>query len=250
MRSSIRITVHGLKRLHVGGGREQGRDLTRVISPSTHVRLGGLLYVVSVVQFYVGFVVTALHYGPPGYDPLNDSISDLQAVHCGDFQGAYVCSPFHLVANASVIVLGLFLLLGTLLSRPGLPKHGSMLAGSGLLIIAAVGAIANGFTPEDVTATGDALTALVAFLGANLGLIQIGRMMSEDPRWRGFSLYSMISGIVGLLALVLYLAGIVGVNGSGLIEWIIVVPVTVWMLVVGIRIVYASPAETHSSSGQ
>jgi hypothetical membrane protein len=224
--------------------------VTRVVGPFTHVRLGGLLYVVSVVQFYVGFVVVALHYGPPGYDPLNDSISDLQAVHCGDLQGAYVCSPFHLVANASVIVLGLFLLLGTLLSRPTLPKHGSLLAGSGLLIIAAVGAIGNGFTPEDVTATGDALTALVAFLGANLGLIQIGRMMSGDPRWRGFRLYSMISGIVGLLALVLYLGDIVGVNGSGLIEWIIVVPVTIWMLVAGIRITYvSSPAEAHSSSG-
>jgi hypothetical membrane protein len=197
------------------------------------VRYGAFLYVLGAVQFVVGIVVAALYYGPPRYNIQGNSISDLQAVNCGLFQGSQVCSPLHLIANSSVTLLGLLLVLGTLLIRARFPTGRRRTIALGLLVIGGLGAAANGFTPEDVTLAGDTLTALIAFLGANLGLVQVGRLMARDPGWGRFRLYTEISGVVGLVALILYGANTTGPLGAGVMEWLIVVPVFVWVLVIG-----------------
>jgi hypothetical membrane protein len=197
------------------------------------VRYGAFLYVLGAVQFVVGMVVAALYYGPPRYDIQRNSISDLQAVNCGLFQGSQVCSPLHLIANSSVTLLGLLLVLGTLLIRTRFPAGRRRTIALGLLVVGGLGAAANGFTPEDVTLAGDTLTALIAFLGANFGLVQVGRLMARDPGWGRCRLDTEISGVVGLVALILYGANITGPLGAGVMEWLIVVPVTVWVLVIG-----------------
>ena len=195
---------------------------------------GAAIYVVGVVQFFMGIFVTASRYGPPSYSPLVDTISDLQAVNCGIFQGIEVCSPLHVIANSSVAVLGLSLVLGSLLIRPAFPASGRRSAAIGLLVAAGMATLANAFTPEDVTLMGDVITALVAFLGANFGLIQIGRVMSEDSVWGYFRFFTTALGIVGLAGLILDGAGLAGPLGTGGNEWLIVAPILVWAFVVGI----------------
>jgi hypothetical membrane protein len=200
------------------------------------VRYGAFFYVLAAVQFITSMIVAALYYGPPSYDIQRNSISDLQASNCGMFQGSQVCSPLHLIANSSVTLLGLLLVFGTLLTHTRFPAGRSRRIGLGLLVVGGLGATTNGFTPEDVTLFGDTLTALIAFLGANLGLIQIGRLMAGDPKWSNFRRYTETSGAVGLVALILYGTDITGPLGSGGMEWLIVVPVTIWVLVVGINL--------------
>jgi hypothetical membrane protein len=200
-------------------------------------RYGAVLYVVGAVQFLVGMVVSGLLYGPPTYDLQRNAISDLQAVNCGLYDGHQVCSPAHLVANSSVALIGLLLIVGSMLIRTALSPGRTRSVGVGLLILAGLGAIGNGFTPEDVNPTGDFLTALLAFVGANLALIVIGVTMSRDAGWRGFGAYTKISGVVGLVAFVLYLANVTGPLGTGGMEWLIVVPIVQWMFVVGAHIV-------------
>jgi len=204
------------------------------------VSLGGAFYVVGAVQFFASIYITGLRYGPPDYSPLRDTISDLQAVNCGLFQGGQVCSPLHVLANSSVAVLGLLLVTGTVLFRQSLPTGQRRTVAISLMIVAGVSTFANAFTPEDVTYLGDLATALIAFLCANFALIQIGRVMSEAPDWRGFHLFSEILGIVGLAALMLDGADIIGPLGSGGIEWLIVAPTLVWMLVVGVHLLVPS----------
>jgi hypothetical membrane protein len=106
-----------------------------------------------------------------------------------------------------------------------------------LLVLAGLGTAANGFTPEDVTLTGDALTAFFAFLCANLGLIQLGRVTARDAQLRGQGAYALISGAAGLAALILYAANVTGPLGMGGMEWLIIAPILLWMLVVGTRLV-------------
>jgi hypothetical membrane protein len=201
------------------------------------VRLGAIAYLVGVVQFLLAAILSIIYYGPPSYNLQRDSISDLQAVKCGIFQGNQVCSPLHLVANLSVTILGLLLILGSLLIRPTFPAGRGRSVALALLVLAGLGTAANGFTPEDVTLTGDALTAFFAFLCANLGLIQLGRVTARDAQLRGQGAYALISGAAGLAALILYAANVTGPLGMGGMEWLIIGPILLWMLVVGTRLV-------------
>ena len=105
----------------------------------------------------------------------------------------------------------------------------------GLLVIAGVAAFANAFTPEDVTYTGDLITAIIAFLGANFGLIQIGRAMSGKPGWRSYSLFSQALGTVGMAALILDGFSLGTLLGMGAIEWLIVAPILIWAPATGLR---------------
>jgi hypothetical membrane protein len=180
--------------------------------------------------------VVALHYGPPPYNLQQNLISDLQAVNCGLFQGNQVCSPLHTVANFSVAILGLLLIAGTMLIRTGFPAGRRWSIALGLLVLAGAGTLANAFAPEDVSLTADTLTALVAFLGANLGLIQIGRLMSKDSGFHSFRIYTEVSGVVGVTALILYGANATGPLGPGGMEWLIVVPILLWVFVMGTRL--------------
>src|ERR1700722_4841686 len=160
------------------------------VAAKRRVSLGAALYIAAAVQFLIGMTVAVLYYGPPPYSLQQNSISDLQAVSCGLVQGNQVCSPLHTVANSSVAILGLLLVAGTVLIRTGFPAGRRWSVALGLLVLAGAGAIANAFTPEDVSLTADKLTALVAFLGANFGLIQIGRRMSKGSGFRGFRIYT------------------------------------------------------------
>lgn len=195
------------------------------------------LYVVAVVQFVACIAFTASRYGPPPYDPLTVTISDLQAVSCGIFDGSYVCSPLHTLANSSVIVFGLLMVVGSLSLRPLLPGGRQKDLAVGFLIVAGVGAFANGFTPEDVTFTGDLVTAIIAFLGANFALIQIGRTLSTDPKWRSYHFFCKALGTIGIAALTLDGFGLGTLIGQGAMEWLIVAPIMVWAPTTGIRLI-------------
>jgi len=196
------------------------------------------LYIIAAVQFVVCLAVAASRYGPPAYNPLTITISDLQAVNCGPFQGADVCSPLHGLANYSVAVLGLLMIAASLSFRSLLPDGRRRDVAVGLLIVAGLATFANAFTPEDVTWNGDLLTALIAFLGANFGLIQVGRTLSVEPRWQSYSLFSQVLGTIGIAALILDGFGLGTAIGTGAIEWLIVAPILVWAPATGIRLIF------------
>lgn len=186
--------------------------------------------------------IAATRYGPPAYSPTGVTISDLQAVGCGTFQEGYVCSPLHSLANLSVAVLGVLVAGGSLLLRSSLPEGARRNGGVLLLVVAGAATFANAFAPEDVTLTGDQITALVAFLGANFGLIQVGRGASSDPRWRTFSQITTALGVIGVAALVLSGVGGASLIGEGGIEWLVVAPVLVWMPFLGARLTLGADA--------
>jgi hypothetical protein len=179
----------------------------------------------------------ASRYGPPSYNPFLDSISDLQAVKCGLFQGSQVCSPANFEANLSVALAGLLLILGTVMIRGTLPRSPSLPSAIGLFVVAGVGSLLNAFTPEDVTFVGDVVTALIIFLGANFGLIQIGKAFSSGS----LGTFSKALGALGLAALTLDGVGASGILGMGTLEWLVVAPVLVWEAVMGASILLTGP---------
>ncbi|MGA8542805.1 MAG: DUF998 domain-containing protein [Thermoplasmata archaeon] len=208
------------------------------------VRHGAILWIVGVLEFLVGMIVTQLGW-TTSYSLSQNYISDLGAVNCGMFDGRYVCSPWHEVFNVSIVLLGLLLIFGTILIRTGFPSRGTRTVGLALLVISGIGAIGVGLSPEDVNITVHTISALAAFAGGSLALIVLGIAMFRDTRWDGFRAYSVFSGLVSLIALFLFVGGVYGPLGVGGMERLIVAPVLLWALVCGIHLAriptYAPP---------
>jgi hypothetical membrane protein len=213
------------------------------------VRHGAILWIVGVLEFVVGMIVTQIGYGS-SYSLSQNYISDLGAVNCATFAGRYVCSPWHEVFNVSIVLLGLLLIVGTILIRTGFPSRSTRTVGLGLLVIAGIGAIGVGLSPEDVNLTVHSLSAAASFVAGSLALIVLGIAMFRDTRWDGFRAYSMFSGLVGLTAFFLFVGKTYGPLGVGGMERLIVAPVLLWALVCGVhlaRIPTYAPPGVHES---
>jgi len=213
---------------------DPGRDHAR--------RVGAALWIAGVLEFVAGMIVAQSAWSHPPYSLTQNVISDLGAIHCGPLDGRTVCSPLHVVFNASLIVAGLLLLGGLALLRSTFPRGRLARIGIGLLAISGVGAIGVGTLPEDYFLPGHLLSALLAFAGGNLALLALGGAMRGDPRWGRWSLYSIASGLIGLGALGLIVArayewgGVFSAWGEGGIERTIAAPIFLWLLATGVLV--------------
>lgn len=201
------------------------------------VHHAAILWLVGVLQFLLAMVVTQLRWSSPSYSLTQNYISDLGAVKCGAIGGRFVCSPWYLVFDISSVLLGALLILGVLLIPTAFPNRGSRTVGLGLFVLAGLGAIGVGLSPEDVNLAVHQTAALLAFAGGGLALIVIGFAMFRDTRWNGYRAYSVFSGLFALVALGFFVAkswqwgGLWADLGPGGIERLVVAPMLLWMLV-------------------
>jgi len=214
------------------------------LGPLVHrsVHHGAILLLVGAIEFIVGMAVTQIGYGS-SYSLTQNYISDLGATKCGVFHGAtslvghYACSPWHVVFNASIVILGILLVLAAILIRTAFPARRSRTIGLALLVLAGFGAMGVGFSPEDVDIVVHSASAFLSFAGGGIALIVLGFAMLRDTRWDGYRAYTMLSGLVALVALVLFVAKSYGPLGVGGMERLIVAPILLWAIVVGIHLV-------------
>jgi len=202
------------------------------------VHHGAIVLVVATLQFLVAMAVTQLGW-TVNYSLLTNYISDLGAVNCGFFPSSsshYVCSPWHLVFDISIVVMGLLILLAVILIRTAFPARRSRTIGLGLLALAAIGSIGVGLSPEDVNLTVHTISATLAFVGGGLALIVLGFAMFRDTRWDGFRAYTILSGLVTLIAFLLFASSTYLALGVGGMERLIVAPVLLWSLVAGVHL--------------
>jgi hypothetical membrane protein len=206
------------------------------------VHHAAIVWTVGVLQFLVAMIVTQLGWSSPSYSLAQNYISDLGAVKCGSFGGRTICSPWYLVFDISIVLLGALLIVGVLLVPTAFPTRRSRTVGLGFLVIAGLGAIGVGLSPEDVNLTVHQIAALFAFAGGAFALIVLGFAMFRDTRWNGYRGYSMISGLFALIALGLFVAkswqwgGLWADLGPGGIERLIVAPILLWVLVASIHL--------------
>ncbi len=216
------------------------------------VRHGAYLWIAGVLIFVVGMIVTQIGYNGNGvpYSLIHNYISDLGAVHCGYlaghyFNGGWVCSPWHEAFDVSIVLMGLLLIFGVLLIRTGFPPRSTRTIGLAFLVLAGIGAIGVGLSPEDVDVTVHVISAGIAFILGNIALVVLGFAMFRDTRWDGFRAYTILSGLVGLVAFVLFYTKNYLALGVGGMERLIVAPLLLWALVAAIHLAriptYAAP---------
>ena len=210
------------------------------------VHRAAVLWIVGAVQFVLAQVAVQLawdaHLGNPNYSLAHNYISDLGAVGCGQVMGRFVCSPWHDVFNGSIIVLGILLILGVLWIPTAFPTRPIRRIALGLLVVAGIGAIGVGLAPENVALTAHLVSALLAFVGANLALVVLGFAMFRDTRWDGYRAYTVLSGLVGLVAVGLLAAhaydwgGLWSAFGAGGMERLTLAPALLWTILVSFHL--------------
>jgi hypothetical membrane protein len=139
--------------------------------------------------------------------------------------------------NASFILLGLTMLLGAALVRAAFPPGRAPAAGLTLVALAGLGLVAVGLFPEDVNIAVHRMGAAVQFIGGNIGLVVLGIAMLGARRSPVAGVYSVASGVVGLLATALFVSGHFLGTGIGGMERFAVYPLPLWLIVVGIYLV-------------
>jgi len=113
-----------------------------------------------------------------------------------------------------------------------------------LLVLAGTGIIAVGLFPEDVNITYHRLGAAAHFILGNLGMVAMGVALVQTRRRPGLAVYSIVSGIVGLLATVLFISDHYLGMGIGGMERLAAYPLPLWLIVAGISLV-RNPACTR-----
>lgn len=158
----------------------------------------GALAKLSVLQYFVAeAAVIGAWAGTGPYSRRTGYISDLGARGCGDFAGRDVCSPAHLLMNASFVVQGIGMMVGALLlgsaflrlaARPGIPlargagrgparwSAGVVAAGTARLLTGTAGAgtVIVGFVPEDTGSAWHLAGAVMYFAAGALALLVLG----------------------------------------------------------------------------
>jgi hypothetical membrane protein len=190
-------------------------------------RRAGAVLVLGSVQFIVAMIVVQLEY--PGYSDLTNYISDLGGTK----------SPWAVVFNASVIVVGLLTLTATYLLLSAFNKRFSRTLGLGFFALTGIGAVMVGVFPEPspyLNGNIHGISSDIAFIGAALTLIFLPLAMLRDTRWDGYRGFTFLLGLITVVAIVLFSTSHWGALGPGGMERLIVAPILLWAIVVGVHL--------------
>ncbi len=228
---------------------------------SIRANIGGWAQL-SVVQYFVAeAAVIAAWSGPEPYSRTTGFISDLGAVSCGIYEDRAVCSPLHLLMNASFVVQGLALVLGALFltagllsvaARPGVQARRFRAVAGGspqtrvltvpwilavtiriLTGVAGVGTVIVGLVPEDLGSPWHFAGALMFFIAGGFALLLLGVLW-----WRQtpVSWFLAACGLICIGALVIGAITGMEVPQPGLLERFMGYPVTIGLAAAGLVI--------------
>ncbi len=216
----------------------------------------------SIVQYFVAeAAVIQAWAGPEPYSRATGYISDLGAVSCGIYEDRAVCSPLHLLMNASFLLQGLGLVLGALFLTAGLlcvaaqpgteaRRFRTLSPGASALRVltvpwilavairvltgvAGVGTIIVGLVPEDLGSPWHFAGALMFFIGGGFALILLGLLWFQQTP---VSWFLLACGLVCVVALAI--GGLTGmeVPQPGTLERFMGYPATVGLAAAGLVI--------------
>jgi hypothetical membrane protein len=196
--------------------------------------LGGALWASSVLFFVSQAIAQAASTRP--FDMATNLISDLGNTACGP----EICSPLHLFVNVSFVAVGAMHAIGAVAAYRVWPVRSRGVIGTCLLAVAGVGLAIAGLAPEDVAPGIHRAGALVGLVSLNaamisFGLSQIRGGRAASPRWVAGVTFA--SGVMGLLGLVIFLAG---AGSPGVAERIADYPAAAMVVVLGVVLLVAA----------
>jgi hypothetical membrane protein len=195
--------------------------------------VGGASWILTLLYF-IGQLVAQAAWRTP-YSLIDNRVSDLGNTECGrTLADTYICSPLHMVMNATFVLTAVLILSGLFLTRTVWPRRRLTTWGVILLGVAGAGTILVGLSPENVNVLSHLIGALNIPAG-NAAMILLGLAIWTDrTNLAWFSVLSGVIGFLGLLAgpILLILTG----HAGGLAERIALYPLIIWLIVFGYAI--------------
>jgi len=187
------------------------------------------------LQYFVAEAVSI--HAWPGYSLRRNYISDLGRANC-DLHASVatngLCSPLHSVMNASFMIQGCLVALGSALTWRLFPKKLSWLAALSLIGASGLGVLLVGFAPEDVNSGLHYLGAAENLLCCNLGMLAIGAVMRRSRKTpKLLSATTLGAGCIGSTALALLALHINLHLGPGGMERAAAYPFPLWLAGMG-----------------
>ncbi|MGZ6004763.1 MAG: DUF998 domain-containing protein [Candidatus Saccharimonadales bacterium] len=190
----------------------------------------GPAFWIASVQYYVIQLLAASAW-TSGYSLRFNTISDLGNSQCGVYAGRYICSPLYPVMNLSFLVLGLTMIIGSVLIYQEFRETEGSAIGFSAMAVAGFGTLLVGMFPENSINWLHVLGATLPFLIGNIGLVIFGLVLEMPKKLKN---YSLLSGLISLVGLVLFSFHIYLGLGIGGMERITAYPQTIWLIVFGI----------------
>jgi hypothetical membrane protein len=211
----------------------------------SYPKLGPLLFI-SGIQYFLIQIIVGSRFSPT-YSLAHNTISDLGNTSCGLFNDRPICSPLHSLMNVSFLVLGLFMIVGSMLSCHQSEKSPGSSVGFSLFAIGGFGVVLVGLFPENTVSAFHGIGAALPFLVGNIGIVILGYSLNIPKPLR---LYTLLSGVIVFIALGVYATGhYVGI-GEGGIERVVAYPQTIWMIVIGTYLFLSKTACSQERLGK
>jgi hypothetical membrane protein len=192
--------------------------------------VGPVVWILSIQYFMVQAAAAASW--PRGYSWRYNVISDLGNTACGRYAGRYVCSPDHALMNASFIILGITMAAGAYLIYQEFRRSTASLAGFSLMALAGFGTMLVGLFPENTVASIHSVGAFFGLLVGNVSLVVLAlALRTVRP---GLRLYTFLSGMLSIVAFVLFVSHTYLGLGQGGMERLVSYPQTVWLILFGL----------------
>jgi hypothetical membrane protein len=204
----------------------------------------GWLAVTGPIAFTIAWIVAEVLQD--GYSFRQDYISELAAL---DARHPWIMITGFLWVGAGTVALGIGLASAL---KGKLARIGSI-----LVALAGVGSIVAGLARIDCRSrlatcaaridAGDVswhsatheLVSLLIFLALVAAPLVLARAFSSSAPWRDLSAYSITTGVVGLVLLVLLFSGIAG-SWSGVVQRVFVTVLLLWIAILGARLIRLS----------
>ena len=196
-------------------------------------KLGAILWILSIQYFGAQFVVAQAWKNH--FSLADNTISDLGNTACTLYGKMYICSPLHRWMNASFILLGIFQAIGGLLLCKRAINNKVKNIGFDFIVLGGIGILLVGIFPENTIIQLHMIGAALPFLIGNLGLIFLGPNLKVP---NVLKVYTWVSGSISLVALILLVTHNYLSMGNGGMERLTAYPQTIWLMVIGIYILY------------
>ncbi|HTP20592.1 MAG TPA: DUF998 domain-containing protein [Solirubrobacteraceae bacterium] len=197
-----------------------------------HRLLGPVIWVATVEYFVVQYVVAS--QWPTPYSLLRNPISDLGNTSCGVYDGRPVCSPQYRLMNLAFMGLGLLIAVGAPLIHQEFRERRLARLGFCGMVIAGLGTVLVGLSPENVNHTFHVIGAAGPFLVGNIALIILACTLTMSMSVRLLTGIAGGVGLVGLIGLLLFSLGVDIGLGQGGVERVAAYPQSIWLIVFGL----------------
>lgn len=185
----------------------------------------GLLWCL-VFAYLLAELVTATAW-KTAYSFRHDTISDLGITTCTP----NMCSPLHLLMNATFVALGLLTIIGAIAFRDYLPHGPRQWSIVGLAVVIGLSTAATGFFPSNDGIVVHGLAVMPAFVSRHIVLILLAIWLWKQRRL--VAVWSAFCASAGLTGTILLTIGL----QVGITERLVFYPLPTWMAVTGAAIV-------------